>query len=118
MVLLFKKVVALATREGRNEGGYWILCHSLETSSINRCANKPIMLCENRTRMTCQTSEYDNRMFMLSLKLTHMTSEIHHASCQQQSALYARHHPSGRLSIGLGAVLLVNVNHDNYYTYL
>ena len=55
---------------------------------------------------------------MLSLKLTHMTSEIHHASCQQQSALYARHHPSGRLSIGLGAVLLVNVNHDNYCTYL
>ena len=36
------------------------------------------MHCENRTRMTRQTSEYDDRMFMLSLKLTHMTSEIHH----------------------------------------
>ena len=66
MVLLFKKVVALATREGRNEGGYWILWHSLETSSIiyyQSLREQAYMLCANGTRMTCQTSEYDNRMF-------------------------------------------------------
>ena len=63
--------------------------------------------------MTCQLlRKYDDRMFMLSLKRTHMTSEIRHASCQQQYGSVRKRHPTGRVSIGLGPVLLLDVNHD------
>ena len=56
---------------------------------------------------------------MLSLKLTHMTSENHHASylVNNNTTRYTRCHPTGRVSIGLGAVLLLDVNHDYYCTY-
>ena len=63
-------------------------------------------------------SEHDNLMFVVSLELTHMTFKIHHAARKNNTSRYERYRPTGRVSIGLGAMRLLNVNRDNFCTYL
>ena len=78
MVLLLKKVVALATREGRNEGGYFATLWKRRISIVARTAmiTQAHYALRKQDQDDMSTSEYDDRMFMLSLRILSTTIRL------------------------------------------